>query len=221
MGAGLKLLAGRRVSAQGDKQNKLELPNMNPSRIFQRLHAMAVLMTTSNAPFSLAATFVAATAWRRVSKEFYIMKKALICALLAIAMACCGTALYAQDTMQGQGMGQGQGMSQGGGHHMQMSPDQRLQRLTQQLSLTDDQQQKIKPILEQEQQQMQALHQDTSMSQPDRMSKMQQIRQGTNDQIKSVLTPEQQQKFSQTQNRHMAPQAGGMGQGAMQAQPHQ
>src|SRR5271170_5563786 len=120
---------------------------MNRSRIFQKLHAMAVLMTTSNAPVSTAATFVATTAWRRVSKEFYRMKKVLICALLAIAMACLGTALYAQDAMgQGQGMGQG---GPGGGHRMPMSPDQRLQRLTQQLNLSADQQQKIKPMLEQ------------------------------------------------------------------------
>jgi Spy/CpxP family protein refolding chaperone len=193
---------------------------MNPSRIFQRLHAMAVLMTTSNAPVSTAATFVAATAWRRVSKEFYRMKKVLICALLAIAMACLGTALYAQDSMsQGQGMGQG---GPGGMHHMPMSPDQRLQRMTQQLNLTADQQQKIKPILEQEQQQMQTLHGDTSMSQQDRMSKMQQIRQGTNDQIKSVLNPDQQQKFTQMQERHGPGMGhGGMGQDGMQAPPQQ
>lgn len=180
---------------------------------------MAVLMTTSNAPVSTAATFVAATAWRRVSKEFYRMKKVLICALLAIAMACLGTALYAQDSMsQGQGMGQGGP----GGHHMAMSPDQKLQRMTQQLNLTADQQTKIKPILEQEQQQVQTLHGDTSMSQPDRMSKMQQIHQDTNDQIKSVLTPDQQQKFTQMQDRHGPGMShGGMGQGGMQVPPQQ
>ena len=193
---------------------------MNPSRIFQRLHAMAVLMTTSNAPVSTAATFVAATAWRRVSKEFYRMKKVLVCALLAIAMACLGTALYAQDTMSpGQGMGQG---GPGGMHHGPMSPDQRLQRMTQQLNLTADQQTKIKPILEQEQQQMQTLHGDTSMSQPDRMSKMQELRQGTNNQIKSVLTADQQQKFVQMQDRHGPGMGhGGMGQDGMQAPPQQ
>ena len=182
---------------------------------------MAALMTTSNAPVSTAATFVAATAWRRVSKEFYRMKKVLICALLAIAMACLGTALYAQDTMsQGQGMGQG---GPGGMHHMPMSPDQRLQRMTQQLNLTADQQQKIKPILEQEQQQVQTLHQDTSISQQDKWGKMQQIRQGANDQIKSVLNPDQQQKFTEMQERHGpgGMDHGGMGQGGMQAPPPQ
>lgn len=148
------------------------------------------------------------------------MKKVLICALLAIAMACLGTVLYAQDTMSpGQGMGQG---GPGGPHHTPMSPDQRLQRLTKQLNLSADQQEKIKPILEQEQQQVQTLHQDTSMSQMDRMSKMQQIRQGTNDQIKSVLTSDQQQKFVQMQDRHGPGMGqGGMGQGGMQVPPQQ
>ncbi|MGD0929391.1 MAG: hypothetical protein ABR902_01955 [Candidatus Korobacteraceae bacterium] len=148
------------------------------------------------------------------------MKKVLVCALLAVAMACLGTALYAQDTMSpGQGMGQG---GPGGMHHGPMSPDQRLQRMTQQLNLTADQQTKIKPILEQEQQQMQTLHGDTSMSQPDRMSKMQELRQGTNNQIKSVLTADQQQKFVQMQDRHGPGMGhGGMGQDGMQAPPQQ
>ena len=71
-------------------------------------------MTTSNSPFSMAAMLMATSAWQRVSKELYRMKKVLICGLLAIAVACCGTALYAQDNMgQGQtGQGQGQ-MGQG------------------------------------------------------------------------------------------------------------
>jgi protein CpxP len=185
---------------------------MNPFRMFRKFHAVTVLMTTSNSPFSMAAMFVATSAWRRVSKELCRMKKPLICALLAIAVACGGTALYAQDNMsQGQGqMGQAPGAN--GGHHM-MSPDQRLEHLTKMLNLTSDQQQKIKPMLEQEQQQMQSLHQDTSMTQADRMSKMREIRQGTNDQIKSVLTGDQQTKFTQMQDRQMEHMGhGGMGQ---------
>jgi protein CpxP len=190
---------------------------MNLSRMFHKLHAIMVLMTISTAPFSMAAMFVAISAWRRVSKEFCRMKKALICALLAIAMACCGTALYAQ--MQ-EGMGQGSGNGAGMGHHM--STDQRLQHLTRQLNLTDDQQQKIKPILEQEQQQMMSLHQDTSLSQQDKMSKIEQIRQGTADQIKPILNADQQKKFDQMQSRHMEGMGhGGMGQGGGMGQPQQ
>lgn len=142
------------------------------------------------------------------------MKKMMICALLTVAVACCGTALYAQDNMSQSG---GQ-MSQGGQmqHHMAMSPDQRLQHMTKTLNLNSDQQAKIKPMLEQEQQQMESLHQDTSMSQADKRSKMMQIRQGTNDQIKGVLTSDQQAKWEQMQERNMqrGMDHGGMGQGA-------
>jgi hypothetical protein len=96
---------------------------MNSSRLLRRLNAVVVLMTTSNAPFSTAAIFVAAGAWQRFSKEFTRMKKAMICALLSLTMVCCGTALYAQmqdgssPGQSGSGMGQGQGMGQGSMRH--------------------------------------------------------------------------------------------------------
>ena len=118
------------------------------------------------------------------------MKKLILPATLALALAIAGLPAWAQmGPMGGQGGGQ---MA-----HGPMSPDQRLQMLTSQLNLSSDQQQKIKPILENEGQQMQALHQDSSLSREDRMSKMQQIRQSTNDQIKPILTSEQQQKYQE------------------------
>lgn len=82
------------------------------------------------------------------------------------------------------------------------SPEQRLQRMTQQLGLTDAQQQQIKPLLESESQQMQALQQDASISQPDKWPKMKQIRQSTTDQIKPILTSDQQKKFDEMQAQH-------------------
>lgn len=133
------------------------------------------------------------------------MKKMMLCALLAVAVACCGTALYAQDNMSQSG-----GQMAQGGHHMP-SPEQRLQHMTKTLNLTADQQTKIKPMLEDEQQKMESLHQDTSMSRQDRMSKMQEIRQSTDEQIKGVLTPEQQTKWQQEMQNHH----GGMGHGNM------
>ena len=70
--------------------------------------------------------------------------------------------------------------------------DQRLQRMTQALNLSDDQQQKIKPILENESTQMQSLRADTSLSQEDRMAKMKQIRENTSSQINPILNADQQ-----------------------------
>ena len=178
------------------------------------------MMTISSSPFSTAAMFVAAGAWQRIFKELSRMKKAAACVFLSMAMAMCGSALYAQ--MQ-------DGASQGAMHPMgPMSSDQRLQHLTQMLNLTTDQQSKIKPILDNESQQMQALRADTSMSRADRMSKMQSIRETTNSQITPILTPDQQQKYQQMQaqmKQHMhngvAPNATGPGGDAATPPPPQ
>ena len=86
------------------------------------------------------------------------MKKSLLGALLSLTLAFGGTALYAQqDNMSQPEAAKGPGMK--------MSPDQRLQHMTKALNLTDDQQQKIKPILENQSQQMQTLRHDTTLSQ--------------------------------------------------------
>lgn len=184
----------------------------------RKLNDVVVLMTTSNSPFSTAAMFAATSAWQRVAKEFFKMKKALLCSILSGALVLCGSALYAQQDSMSQGqMSQGQG--QMGEHHGMPTPEQRLDHLTKALNLNSDQQQKIKPMLEQEQQQMQTLHQDTSMTRPDRMNKARQIRQSTDDQIKSLLTSDQQTKFTEMRERQrermeQRRQGGGMGQGS-------
>jgi|SRR5208282_4714061 len=120
------------------------------------------------------------------------MKKLIALTALAMALTFAGASAWAQ---------MGPGAGGGSSHGQPMSADQRLQMMTKQLNLTADQQQKIKPLLESESQQMQTLHQDTSLSQEDRMSKMQQIRQSTNEQIKSSLNPDQQQKFDEMMSR--------------------
>lgn len=157
-------------------------------------------MTTSNSPFSAAVIFVATGALQRVSKEFCRMKKVMICALLTMALVCCGTTVFAQMQEPGQGSG--------AQHRMPMSTDERLQHMTQLLNLTSDQQTKLRPILDNETQQMQALRTDTSMSRDDKMTRMRSIRQTTNSQINPILTSDQQQKWAQMQSQHMRPPAG-------------
>jgi Spy/CpxP family protein refolding chaperone len=172
---------------------------------------MVLMMTTSSAPISTAAMFVATGAWRRVTREFCRMKKVLLCALLGIAIVGCGSALNAQ-------------MPPGpnGGHRpgKPMTTDERLQRLTQALNLTDDQQQKIRPILENETQQLDALHQNTALTGQDRRDKMLSIRDVTTSQIKPMLNPDQQNKYEEMMARHAPPQGMGQGgQGQGQGQP--
>ena len=78
---------------------------------------------------------------------------------------------------------------------------------TQQLNLSGDQQEQIKPILENESQQMQALRSDTALSQQDRMSKMQAIRKDTASQIKPILNADQQTKYQEMMS-HQGPRGG-------------
>jgi periplasmic protein CpxP/Spy len=120
-----------------------------------------------------------------------MIKKLTLPATLALVLAIAGVSAWAQMGPPAGGPGGGQ-MGRG-----PMSPEQKLQMLTKQLNLTSDQQEKIKPILESESQQMQTLRQDSSLSGEDRMSKMREIRQNANDQIKSNLTTDQQQKFAE------------------------
>jgi protein CpxP len=53
----------------------------------------------------------------------------------------------------------------------------------------------LKPILEDQRKQMEQIHNDSSLSREDRFSKMQQLRQSSDTQIKSVLNEDQQKNF--------------------------
>jgi Spy/CpxP family protein refolding chaperone len=66
---------------------------------------------------------------------------------------------------------------------------------TQRLNPTQEQQTKLRAILENEQKQMQELRTNTAVAPPERMSKMRQIREETNNKIREILTAEQKEKF--------------------------
>jgi len=139
------------------------------------------------------------------------MSKRFIPFLLVLTMvALFSVAMYAQQPDQNAGQGgehRGERMGRG-----PMSPQAELDRLTKDLNLTKDQQDKIKPILEDQQKQMQALRDDTSTDQQDRMSKMRDIRKSHIDQVRGVLTSDQQTKFDEMQKKMME-RRGGMGGG--------
>lgn len=103
-------------------------------------------------------------------------------------------AARAQDsgTQQTNPQAQAQGM-----HH-----GSRLEWLSKELNLTDDQKAKVKPILSDEGKQMQAAKEDTSLSQEQKRDKMKQIHETTNSQINDILTPEQQKKFAELKAQH-------------------
>jgi len=107
-----------------------------------------------------------------------------------LAMSVGAVAQSGSATMEGTMQGPPQSAPQ---PRPQMTMDERMARLTQVLNLTPAQQQKIRPVLEQAQQQMQALAADNATPMADRQVKAQAIRENVRNQIDAVLTPEQKQ----------------------------
>jgi len=87
----------------------------------------------------------------------------------------------------------------GGRHHRQQDPVEKTKELTKHLKLTSDQQAKVQQALETQHSQMESLHQDSSLSQQDRRSKMMEIRKSTDDQIRGLLDSNQQKKWDEMQ----------------------
>lgn len=119
----------------------------------------------------------------------FVVRLSVVAVLLTF-----GLALMAQSEQQG-------GPPQG--RRMMMSPEERLERLSKELDLTDDQKAKLKPIFEAEADKMKALREDTSMSREDRRAKMMEIQQKSSEDIKAVLTKDQQKKYDEMRQRMM------------------
>jgi hypothetical protein len=74
---------------------------------------------------------------------------------------------------------------------------QRMQRLSDQLQLTEPQKEKIMPILVEEAPKVKAVKSDTTLPQNQKLAKLMGIRNDTSDKIRPILTPAQQQKLDQ------------------------
>jgi Spy/CpxP family protein refolding chaperone len=88
-----------------------------------------------------------------------------------------------------------------GGHRGMMDPAQQLEGMTKRYNLSADQQTQLKPILASQQQQMQALRGDSSLSREDRMAKMQSIHADTKTKIEAVLNDDQKKQFEADQEK--------------------
>ena len=84
-----------------------------------------------------------------------------------------------------------------------ISPEAHLQMLSEKLNLTEDQKAKLKPILQDQAQQLRELRDDSSLSPDQKSAKKKVIHETTHDQINSVLTPAQQEKFNQMKQEAM------------------
>jgi len=74
------------------------------------------------------------------------------------------------------------------------------------LNLSDEQKAKLRPIIQDENQQMEALRSDNSLTQEQKIDKANQIRAAASPKIKAILTPEQLQKLAQLQQERVREQ---------------
>lgn len=118
--------------------------------------------------------------------------------ILAILVLSAAGVTFAQTSPQASTADKHAGMHQKG-----ESAEQHLQMLSEKLNLTDDQKAKLKPILQDQMQQMKTVREDSSLSEDQRRTKMKSIHESLHDQINAVLTPEQQAKFKQMQHDQM------------------
>jgi len=81
-------------------------------------------------------------------------------------------------------------------HKPKFDADKMLKKLTDALKLTQDEQDKIKPIVTDEASQLNAVEADQSLTKPQKKDKEVDIRKASEDQIAALLTPEQLTKFN-------------------------
>ena len=124
------------------------------------------------------------------------MSRKISVALLPLALAA-GLLVVGQPSHAQQTAPQEQGAMKADHSMGPMTPEDRLKMLTEKLDLTDDQQAKVKPILEDQATQMKALHDDSSLSPDDKHAKMKELHESSMEQMNAILTPDQQTKWKQ------------------------
>ncbi len=122
-----------------------------------------------------------------------LYKLSLIAALAVGGLLFCTNLSSAQNADQGKKKG--------------FSPQARVERLTTELNLTEDQKPKVLAVFEEQSKKMQALREDTSTPREQRREKMTAIQEESNKKLKTILKPDQWEKY-QKQMEEMKKKAG-------------
>jgi Spy/CpxP family protein refolding chaperone len=77
-----------------------------------------------------------------------------------------------------------------------------MAQMAKKLNLTQEQQDKLKPILEKQREQAQAIKNDSSLTSDQKREKFKALRQDMMSQVNGILTPEQQQQLQEMRSRH-------------------
>ena len=78
---------------------------------------------------------------------------------------------------------------------------ERVKRMATELKLSDEQKEKLKPIIEEELAKFKTFRDDQSLEQAARVAKYREIREGTQVKIKALLTPEQAEQYNKARTR--------------------
>lgn len=107
------------------------------------------------------------------------------------------------------------------GEHARPARGERFKQLAEKLQLTEAQKTQIKPIMEKAAQDGMALRDDESLSKEDKRAKMTEIRKTSHDQIRALLTPDQQKTFDAMPPPERGRRGPGKGDDAPSAPPKQ
>lgn len=129
------------------------------------------------------------------------MKRTLLPAALALVLA--GSVAFAQQPQTVPAPdAQQPAAAPAHHHHHAPNPQHETKRLTKQLNLTADQQAKVEPILAERDQKLTALHADTTLAPQDMHQQMKAIHEATEQQLATVLTPDQLQQLKSMHHGH-------------------
>jgi len=127
------------------------------------------------------------------------MLKNWILALTLAGLAYSAPAVVAQDAPSSDQQAAPAAAPEHGERNGRFDPDRRADMLTKRINLSADQKAKVTDIFKSEQEQMQKIHADASVSQQDRRAKMMDMHKASSDQIRAVLNPDQQKKWDEMQ----------------------
>jgi periplasmic protein CpxP/Spy len=132
------------------------------------------------------------------------LSKTMWAALLGTSLACGSGVLLAQ---------QAGGMTKSEVQEDKSSAQAHLQAMAKQLNLTDEQKEKLKPILTSEAEEVTALRNGPALTPQQKRAKMMEIGEKYRPQINAVLTPEQQEKWKAMRQEMMEKHKGAAGGG--------
>jgi periplasmic protein CpxP/Spy len=129
-----------------------------------------------------------------VPKENEQMSKFAIVLAGALLASCTALAQDSAQTPPAAGTTSAPAHAKHSGTHPDRA-EQRLKRLSKKVNLTDDQKEKVRPILQNEEKQTADLDNDSALTPQQKHKKTREIRMASRSQIDEILTPEQKEKL--------------------------